>query len=849
MSDLSTSRTSEADLKASSQVTLISLNQVDDRTLSRLSTLALPEVVELKEEIADIFPAGNLPGLILAGLIALKGRKITRKRADDDINALFQGANLVPQGLYSVLIGGPAVVLSAYQMILRLAGKDTSEAFPEGTWQFYLQFGLREDTGRHTNETIAYHQKRPQNASLVDDISAWLMTAIYTLFDTDGLNSSLWTEWTTLRLIREAAARANLADKPPFNALLRSWQSARPYQTLAGMSYAEARRNAFDTFIKSYIELLPTDAVIELGQRLEELSRQEQEPFQRQMSLLATLKPGRFRDDRVAVPLWQARVGLIWRGHIYLFGICARDSQGHPLAFNMDGSSWPLKFNSEGQPLDQQGKPLALQGGWLYRVDRNRSSQPVGYLAPVDPARVKGRVEAIVHAQRPPSASNVDLRLVEARRGQQERLRSLLPESTRAALDDLADAPILVNWDPQDRALPLGVLRRLARRGVGDHPLTIMRTTSSIIFDQSHIFFDGLWGMAMAEVMTNQAVNWAHVMLNIRPQAMPTPQPLTLVGSAEFEAAIEAQACDEQTCEVDAETTAVDLESLERTRNWIRQRGAMLSINDLLLLARILHAAHYRPSAEVARAVAALPEFLRDRVVASLEETSIGRNPALLIPMDASFVSPHERLFPATFRNMLTGLPGAFEEAVAALKAHESKPDDQSWATLEARRNQLFAYLRTFGDMLDAIKAIAMRGESVNTATLKMLAYLPASMQHLLNQIPERVSVLNEVLKGEEVFSNVGRVARGSSLVRFMSAKDDGRAKALVWGILTDDQGQMHISLRDFRPHVAPLLNAGHQDLAVKLARDYVESYAETLNVMAQRLGDIATAEDVMRWQ
>ena len=111
------------------------------------------------------------------------------------------------------------------------------------------------------------------------------------------------------------------------------------------------------------------------------------------------------------------------------------------------------------------------------------------------------------------------------------------------------------------------------------------------------------------------------------------------------------------------------------------------------------------------------------------------------------------------------------------------------------------------------------------------------------------VEVLNEIVKGEEVFSNVGKVAAESSLVRFLSAKDDGRAKRLVWGILTDDQGRLHITLRDFRPHVVPLLQNGYDDLAQMLAKDYVESYSATLSNLAGHLAEISLAEDVMKWE
>lgn len=830
--------------------TLVHLAQVDNNTLMRLSELSIPEVEQLKRDIASIFPAGNLPGMILSGLTTLNGRHVSRKRADDDIHTLFQGARLLPQGLYSLLFAGPAVVLAAYQKMLALAGKETEDAFPEGMWQFYLQFALREDTGRHTNETIGYHRDRPVRATLVDDIAAWIMTSIHALFDTDGLTGALWTEWTTLRLIVNAMLEAKLVDQSPYASILRNWQLARPYRTPAGVSYADRRRMAFDTFAQKYYEQLPTDALNSIGQQLHNLAEQQREAYQDQMSLLAYLKPGRYRDERVPIQLWNARVALVWRGHTYLFDACSKDEQGRPIAYGDGGDSWPLSFDRHGNPLDRSGKPLVIQGGWLYRFDKKGGAEPVAYLSPPDPSLIKGMVQSITRAVRPPSLSAVDMRLVEAPRAEQEKLRGLLPQESRQAIVELDRAPIIINWDQEDRGQPLGLLRRRARRGVGDHPLTVTRTADSIVFDQSHIFFDGAWGMAMAEVLTNQAVSWCHHMVNVAPGDPAPPEPLKLISSPEFEDRIDKviQEFSSITAESAAESEAVDLSLVNDTRAWLRQRGVGLTVNDLLILARILHATEYRPSPQLAQLISALPDNLKSEVISSIE-ASRGINPALLIPMDASYVCPRERIFPVTFRNPLAGLFNAYDQALDILKQYRVRPgDDRVFAEFDGRRKELFSYLRAFGQTLEAIKTIAMEGQSLNLATLKMLAHLPSPVQALLNEIPERVGILNEIIKGEEVFSNVGRVAADSSLVRFLSAKDDGRAKRLVWGILTDDQDRMHITLRDFRPHVVPLVRVEMEDLAHRLTKDYVESYAATLTHLAGHLAEIALAEDEMRW-
>jgi hypothetical protein len=93
-------------------------------------------------------------------------------------------------------------------------------------------------------------------------------------------------------------------------------------------------------------------------------------------------------------------------------------------------------------------------------------------------------------------------------------------------------------------------------------------------------------------------------------------------------------------------------------------------------------------------------------------------------------------------------------------------------------------------------------------------------------------------------------VTSGSTLRRFTSAKDDGESKVLVWGVLTDDQNVMHISLRDFRKFV-PLLLAlereeapGAENLAHGLAQDYLDSYVATLNHLVKTLGHLVTVKE-----
>ncbi|NDJ34542.1 MAG: hypothetical protein GYB64_07720, partial [Chloroflexi bacterium] len=401
----------------------------------------------------------------------------------------------------------------------------------------------------------------------------------------------------------------------------------------------------------------------------------------------------------------------------------------------------------------------------------------------------------------------------------------------------------------QDRGLPVGEIRRNARRGIGDHPLTILRTGQTILFDQSHIFFDGIWGMAIAEVMTNQASSWVQHLTSIKTKKMSAPEPLQLRISPDFiDETNKLRAAENYAFyEVDAETSSVDMRLVQQARKFLKQRGIKLTINDMLVLSRVFHAANYEPNDFLMKEVRTLPEDLRKPVLKSLEDSG-GYNPALLIPIDASFVQPKERIYPITFRNAIGGIFGAHQEAIAALQAHTDSPNDKSWERLDKARRSYFAYLNAFGEMLNAFKDVAMQGESLNISILKLIGNLPPSSQHPLDQIPQRSGPLNEVIKGEEVFSNVGRVAENSSLVRFLSAKDDGQAKRFVWGILTDDTDRMTVTLRDFRPHVPLLTRAGHHRLTQKLANDYVLTFVAEVNQLSLHLTDMALAEDEMRW-
>jgi hypothetical protein len=371
-----------------------------------------------------------------------------------------------------------------------------------------------------------------------------------------------------------------------------------------------------------------------------------------------------------------------------------------------------------------------------------------------------------------------------------------------------------------------------------------------MVFDQSHIFFDGVWGLAVAEILTDSARFWYRRLTENQRAVpkMPRPAPLKLRGTPQIEALAKPKY---RMNEAAAESAGVKSNHLFRLRKWLRQRGVRLTVNDLLILYRFFHSSWYQPSRTLIQALEAFQSRATstgaqaayqsiEATLARLRET----NPALLIPMDASNVSPRERVFPTTFRNPLTEIREKFVIAQDRYRAYRACPNSDHWRAFDRARRELLTYLKAFGELMDTLKAVTMRGESFNTASIRLLGHLHPSMQNLLDQIPQRIGALNEVIKGNEAFSNVGRVAPGTSLTRFISARDDGQTKELIWGILTDDQGQMHISLRDFRPFVPQLLILGETELADLLAEDYLERYVDGLNRFVAELSTLITSKE-----
>src|SRR5512138_545934 len=98
-----------------------------------------PSMSSEAEPLEYLFAAGTLSELRRSGLTLLKARRV---RFRSDTQTRLDLASWAYQALYIILIFVPAIFLEAFQRLrTRLTGEP--KAYPQGTWQFYLHFGLR----------------------------------------------------------------------------------------------------------------------------------------------------------------------------------------------------------------------------------------------------------------------------------------------------------------------------------------------------------------------------------------------------------------------------------------------------------------------------------------------------------------------------------------------------------------------------------------------------------------------------------------------------------------------------------------------------------------------------------
>ncbi|NJN93973.1 MAG: hypothetical protein HC875_07690 [Anaerolineales bacterium] len=251
----------QASLKTADNLHTIA--QRSQLSLPEVERLTLPELASVVEQVARLTPAGNVPGMILSGLARLPERRPPAKMVRRDLNLLFKGVEqTLDKAVFATFFAGPAAVIGAYQHLLKLAGKDPAEAFPEGTWQFYVEYAMREDTARHANETHGFDtflRRHELHLNPVDRATAWVMAAIYCLHHYHDLLTNEWRERVRTHLLVELTRHR--PDAARYAHLYPLWEKQRPYGRPASESrlpYVVYRCDRFDRFLAEAMADLDT---------------------------------------------------------------------------------------------------------------------------------------------------------------------------------------------------------------------------------------------------------------------------------------------------------------------------------------------------------------------------------------------------------------------------------------------------------------------------------------------------------------------------------------------------------------------------------------------------------------
>lgn len=767
----------------------IALTVAENLQDTDLSELSLPEIEAMVSSVAELVPAGNVPGLILNGLARLQGNQPSSKTVKRDVRMLLRGVEQVmDRAVYSAFFAGPAAVIWGYQNLLRLAGKNPDAAFPDGTWQFYVDYAMRDDTARHTNETDGFDAYLREHEIALDDVdrmTVWVMTAIQIIHQYPDLLKNEWRERVYSRALYELDEGA--AHRRKYARVFQEWQQNHlPYRRRADYqtreSYPAYRHRKFDEYLINYLNELNVEHRRAWMKRTSDLKKRDLAAFQEQMGIRAHLEADHYSETRRPLPLKDIHIGVIYDRRYYLVPAC------------------------------QRGTALAAD------LETVRAQLAAMVLFPSDA----------------PPTSLIDLARI--KRSQWPDLLGRLPAEFADQLAMLQLTPIIINFDTRGQTGPLAQLRQ-AERGIGDHALTIFDTGKTTIFDQSHIFFDGIWGATLAEIMTNEAMLWTRTVQRMQParpgRERPYSPPLQLA-ERKRKRVLHDKVMRVQR-EASAETVIEEMTRVKDLRQLFKQRSDLLSltVNDLLVLYRAIHAMTYQPDK---RLIADLQKLTRKRKTRPAAEAALAAlqhepdSPAIMIPVDASIYDPRQRLHPMSFEVPLRELDliQLHQDVLAALDAYEKKRRgrEAAYQHFDALQRQYLTAIASFGQVMSRAKEIANRGESASVGTIKLLAHMPPAMQRLLDSIPGRFDVLNDIIKGRETFSNIGRVVPSSTLRRFLTARDDNEKKTLAWGIVTDAQGKMHITLRDFRPHVQLLLDVDEPAMAQRITQDYLNAFA-----------------------
>jgi hypothetical protein len=546
-----------------------------------------------------------------------------------------------------------------------------------------VEYALREDTARHAIETNGFDTTFDFyniRLSQLDRLTAWVMASIHILHEYDDILENEWRERVYITVLRQLMQGTPDADY--YAGLYREWELQRPYNrhdTQPGISYSAYRKSKFDKFLEQALKRIPEDVRRQWVTRIREEEELYLAKYKQQMTIAAYLEPDEYGETRKPSSLAQAHIGVIYQGQYYLIPVTEPGTARPPLVQTVRRQIASI--------LDQDDElpPVQLTG----LASLTRSSWPT--------------------------------------------LKEQLNPELVGSLLLLRTSPILLNFDQRPRHLHLSKLRQ-AERGVGDHAMTVFDTGETFVFDLSHIFFDGTWGAALAEIMTNEASSWA-TFLRLQPRLQPGRQlyddddhdalPLD-IKTADWEI-IQHQT--RTLIEASGETKAINLGAIIFLRKFFKERSDLLqlTVNDILVLYRAIHAMTYEPAQGLIDILNALSreEGMKEVALATLEAIQPGKrvNPNILIPLDASKLSPRERLHPMTFSVPFEALDLSNLHAYSIKTLADYNRGKGTFVEFDQIRHKYFGALAGFGELFSRSKEIAALGETASVGSIKLLRW------------------------------------------------------------------------------------------------------------------------------
>jgi len=808
------------------------------------------EIEPLKKELANVVPSNNIIALVMDGLAKLRGRKLPNKQTASYSGLMRELEEILPNLLFGALFVPTASVLSAYQNLLILTGKYPDSSFPWGMWQFYVEHSARADNARHIIENTGFQditkQYKSFDLSEVDELSAWVCAINQLYFQYDDISQVQLHEKYKLREFDYILDKANLKQRLEFASLFQCWDNLCPYKRYVDVSpddnYVYYRRYYFNQFTENILRHIPIQDQIKPKTKVENRELY----YWYQMSILRICRPDRYYEARQDVPLWLAKIGIILNNNYYFIPACTLDEYGNPVLFKERvGECFITSLQIENDTLfHSNGSELWVQNDGMVLNKKNKIQ---GYLRPMHFQMVRQLVTTLLSQSKNNQSAMLDEQLLKIPRINHPKAYQILKNKKFKDIELLSSAPIIINWDKQDYRQSLSKIRQ-NKRGIGNHALTIFRTSKAMVFDLSQIFFDGKHCISVSEILTNEAIAWANYLQSTpitNTQSHYTPYLLNLESCTEL-----LSFRQNINFEVSITNTNINSHILSKMLVYYHKIDYLyhfdFSRRNLLLLYRFMFGFEYNNLTTIKDRIAQLnmvngnsditkaTEFYED-----IKKYLRTHNPSIALPLEAIGLS--DRINMMIFQNPFTNIWLLYDATYTSLQLYTSTKTPENYARFHELCGKFFTHLSYFTLLITTHEKIARAGKNNVISTLQLLAHLPDSLRNIFIESQRRIDILNEIMQGDELIWDLGHIPPNTSISRFLGAGDDNTD--LVWSFFVDNDNQIHLSLRDSRAYVTTLAQMNRFDLAEIIVTDLLDSFTNGFNVFISHLLEMITVQ------